>query len=464
MSPAPRWPDAIVIGGSVAGLLAARVLSEFFERVTILDRDDLAHGPMPRKGVPQGPQAHVILTRSYEAIQELFPGLVDELVAEGASVYDSGTQMAAMLNGCWLKPGKCDLDIVDCTRPFYEAKIRERVRGLPNVTLLARKAVRSLTTDQRGAIAGVQSEDLVTGEKGRFDGDLVIDASGRGTHAPSWLEALGYGIPTTNEVRVDLGYASALYQPGPSFQPRARLHVIYPDPPTSWRGAALHPVEGGTWQLSLWGMFGDHPPLDDGGFVEFARTLASREVHDFLRDARRVTDFKRMGVPANRWHRYDRMRRFPRNFLSIGDAVGSVNPIYGQGMTKAAIHAMHLRDLLREGPSPAKVAERMRRDIPALVEKQAWMTTVYGDLVYPQAVGSRPADFRFVTWYTRCVAELASTDLEARKTYHRALVFKSGMYSLFRPRITAKVIGYAARRPFVPRERRVNTGPMPVFE
>jgi hypothetical protein len=119
-----RWGHAIVIGGSIAGLLAARVLSEFFEYVTVLDRDDIEDVPQPRKGVPQGHQIHAILTRSYEMLLELFPGLPEEIVAEGGSVYDSGTQMAAILNGCWAKPGKCDLNYIDCTRPFYEAKIR----------------------------------------------------------------------------------------------------------------------------------------------------------------------------------------------------------------------------------------------------------------------------------------------------------------------------------------------------
>ena len=115
-----------------------------------------------------------------------------------------------------------------------------------------------------------------------------------------------------------------------------------------------------------------------------------------------MTEFKKLGVPVNRWYRYDKMMRFPQNFFSMGDAVSSVNPIYGQGMTKAAIHAMHLRKLLHTAHSPGWIAERMRKGIPGLIEKQAWMTTVYGDLVYPQAIGARPADFRFVTWYTRC--------------------------------------------------------------
>jgi 2-polyprenyl-6-methoxyphenol hydroxylase-like FAD-dependent oxidoreductase len=466
MPPGLRLDHAVVIGGSVAGLLAARVLSEYCERVTLLDRDELDDTLDPRKGVPQAPQTHVVLTKSYEALQELFPGLVDELVAEGASVYDSGVHMAAKLNGCWVKPGKCDLFYVDCTRRFYEASIRKRVSALPNVTILARTAVRAVTADATGAVTGVECQDVGRGSRSKLAAELIVDAAGRASHAPRWLEALGYGLPVTEEVKIDLGYVGALYQPppAPAFAPRAKLHVIYPDPPSSWRGGLLHPVEGGVWQLSQWGLFGDHPPLDDAGFAAYSQTLASPEISSFLRHARRVSEFRRMGVPVNRWQRYDRMRRFPRSFFSIGDAVSSVNPIYGQGMTKAAIHAMHLRKLLRSSQSAAAVAERMRRDLPALVEKQAWMTTVYGDLVYPQAVGRRPADFRFVTWYTRCIAELGSTHLDVRKSYQRALTLHGGMYSLFRPSVFAKAMAYAARRPFVPLEQRVNTGPMPVAD
>lgn len=454
---------ALVIGGSVAGLFAARVLSEHFERVTILDRDEVSDTAFPRKGVPQAPQTHVILTPSYGAVQELFPGLIEELETEGASVYDSGLHMAAILNGCWVKPGKCDLHYVDCTRSFYEKKIRSRVLKSANVTFLAGKVVRSLTAD-KGTVTGVDCEDVGTGDRARLEADLVVDASGRASHAPRWLEALGFGPPATEEVKIDLAYVGALYEPAPSFEPRAKLHVIYPDPPRSWHGGLLHPVEGGIWQLSQWGLFGDHPPLEDVGFLAFSRTLASQEIHTFLRESRRIDEFRKIAVPANRWHRYDRMRRFPRNFCSVGDAVSSVNPIYGQGMTKAAIHALHLRKLLAKRRSVSDMAEQMRRDIPALVERQAWMTTVYGDLVYPQAAGRRPRDFRFVTWYTRCIAELASTDLEVRKYYQRALILQAGMYSLFRPNIFAKAMAYGARRPFVPLDRRANTASMPVMD
>lgn len=464
MGQPPGRTHAIVIGGSIAGLFAARVLSEFFDRVTILDRDELEDAPVQRKGVPQGPQIHAILTPSYEAVKELFPGLLDELLADGASAYDSGTGMVVKLNGCWIKPGRCDLYQIDCTRPFYEAKIRSRVRSLSNVVLLPRKTVRALIPGERGAIVGVECEDLGINEHCRIDGDFVVDASGRATHAPRWLDALGYGLPATDEVKVDMTYVGALYRPAPDFRPRAKMHVIHPNPPAGWHGGSLQPVEGGMWRVSQWGMFGDRPVLDDASFLEFSQTLASKEIHAFLCDAQRVSDLKSMGVPASQWHRYDRMKRFPPNFCSIGDAVSSVNPIYGQGMTKAAIHAMHLRELFRDGLATARIAERMRQDLPAVVEKLAWMITVYGDLVYPQAVGRRPADFRFVTWYTRCIAELASTDLGARKAYQSAVYLMGGMYSLFRPNTFLKVLAYAARRPFVPLERRVNTGPMPQFD
>ncbi|MCC6193097.1 MAG: FAD-dependent monooxygenase [Burkholderiales bacterium] len=455
---------AIVIGGSIAGLLAARVLSEAFERVTIVDRDELDDAPTPRKGVPQSPQVHAILTRSYEAITELFPGLAEELLAQGASIYDSGTGMAAHLNGCWMLRDRCDLTYIDCTRPLYEAKLRSRTRRLPNVAFVPRATVRTPVCDEAGTVVGVEAEDAATGAISRLEADLVVDASGRATHAPRWLAALGYGAPETEEVRVDLAYVGAMYRRAPSFQARANMYVIYPNPPTSWRGAILQRVEAGQWKLSQWGMFGDSPALDDASFLVFSQTLTSPEITDFLRESERLSEFKRMGVPTNRWHRYDRMQRFPANFFCVGDAVSSVNPIYGQGMTKAAIHAMHLRTLLREGLPTPQVAERMRQGIPALVERQAWMTTVYGDLVFPQAAGRRPADFRFVTWYTRCIGELASTDLAARRAYQAALTLRDGPYALFRPRLFAKALAYAARRRFVPFERRVNAGSMPTVD
>ena len=146
--------------------------------------------------------------------------------------------MAAILNGCWLKPGKCDLNQIGCTRPFYENRIRSRVLKLPNVELLPRTLVKSLTV-RDGVVASVECEASGTSETKQLTADLVVDASGRASHAPRWLEALGYGLPTTEEVRIELGYAGALYQAGPAFQPRAALYIIYPDPPKAWRGAGL---------------------------------------------------------------------------------------------------------------------------------------------------------------------------------------------------------------------------------
>ena len=359
------------------------------------------------------------------------------------------------------------LTYIAATRPYYELKIRRRIQALPNVTVHTGRLVQSLAPSSNGGIAGVETEDVATGERQRIDGDLVVDASGRATKSPRWLEALGFGVTPVEEVEVDLAYVGALYEASPGFRPTACTYVIYPDAPRTWRGGLLQPVEGHRWKVTQWGMFGDRAPLEDNGFIEFSRSLVSGELHDFLREARRVTDFKAMKIPKNRWHRYDRMPRFPQNYCIVGDAVSSLNPIYGQGMTKAAIHAIHLRKLLQAHagqPSPAEVATRLRLELPAAVERQAWMTTVYGDLVYPQAKGRRPPDFRFVTWYTRCVGELASIDIAARHAYQRALCFEDGMYTFFRPQIFAKVLAHAVRRRFIPRDKLVNIGPMPLVE
>src|SRR6266581_3325945 len=214
----PQWEHAIVIGGGIAGLLAARVLSESFRRVSVLERDPLTDDSEPRKGVPQGHQIHAILTPSYEVIQELFPGLADEMAAEGATLYESGIGIAMMLNGCWAKPVACGLTYIACTRPFYEAKIRNRVRTLRNVTLYAQQRVDSLIAGGNGEVAGVLVENLITGVRERIDGDLVVDASGRATKTPRWLEALGFESPPVEEVEIGLRYVGAIYEAPPNFR------------------------------------------------------------------------------------------------------------------------------------------------------------------------------------------------------------------------------------------------------
>src|SRR5262245_51079330 len=208
---------AVVIGGSMAGLLAARVLADSFEKVTILERDRYPDGPQPRKGVPQARHLHALLLRGQQILEDLFPGLCDELREAGAQEMDTAADLAWLTPAGWSVRFPSGLDAMAFSRDLLDWWVRRRVAALPPVHIMQDVEVTGLLPNAIGTgVAGV-----LTRQRGRSDGecadnqpvlaDLVVDASGRSSRAPEWLEALGYARPEESTVNAFLGYASRFY-------------------------------------------------------------------------------------------------------------------------------------------------------------------------------------------------------------------------------------------------------------
>ncbi|HYO51423.1 FAD-dependent oxidoreductase, partial [Archangium sp.] len=203
--------QAIVIGGSIAGLLSARVLSEHFEKVIILEREPLPEGPEARKSTPQGRHIHALLEAGLNALDGLFPGMVQEMVGEGADLIDMARDAAWLQSGSWKARYEGGPQTILVSRPFLEWKVRGRVTALPNVELWQGCGVEELLTDaSRTRVTGVK----VKGPRGEqnIEGALVVDTSGQGSRAPHWLETLGYGRPEEELVGIDLRYTSRFYE------------------------------------------------------------------------------------------------------------------------------------------------------------------------------------------------------------------------------------------------------------
>jgi len=348
-----RRGHAIVIGASMAGLLATRVLADGFRRVTLIERDALPDGPALRKGVPQGGHAHGLLARGLQALTRLFPDLLPDLEAGGA-LHEDFSAIAFHQAGVWKRRCRAGIDGVMVTRPFLEWHVRRRLTALPNVTVLDRHRVTSLgVSSEERRVAGVTALSAC-GDAMALEADLVVDAAGRGSRSPAMLQTLGLGAPQESAVGVDLAYATRLYRrrgfPGPW-----KGLLVMPTPPRGRRMGVLLAVEGDRWICTLGGWHGDHAPADDAGYLAFARSLPVPDLHDVIAASEPLTPVATYRFPASLRRHYERMA-LPAGFAVMGDALCSFNPVYGQGMTVAAAQAEALETWLREGPAVTTAA------------------------------------------------------------------------------------------------------------
>jgi 2-polyprenyl-6-methoxyphenol hydroxylase-like FAD-dependent oxidoreductase len=429
---------AVVIGASMGGLLAARALVDHYDRVTVLDRDALPEQRAPRKGVPQGRHAHGLLARGREVLDQLFPGLSDELVAEGAVHGDIVDECLWYNHGCYLRNTQSALVGLLVSRPMLEEWVRRRLCSLANVRLREQCDVADLEFDQApGRVTGVRAQTRSGGESREetIKADFVVDASGRGSRSPTWLEALGYSKPSEQNIDVDIGYKTRQYRRRPEHMGGKKAAIIAACAP-KWRFGALLAQEGDRWIVTMGGYLGDEAPADEAGFIDFARSLPTPEIYNVLRDAEPLSAFAPYHFRASLRRRYEQLSRFPGGFLVYGDALCSFNPIYGQGMTVACLEALALRECLTSSAEGA--AHRFFRAASKLIDTP-WQIAVGSDLQHPEVKGVRPAQVRFFNWYIAKLYRAAQRDLVLSQTFLQVANLNQPPTALLHPRIALRV-------------------------
>ena len=431
---------ALVIGGSIGGLLTARVLSDHFTRVTILERDAVSPQPESRKGQPQTRHLHGLLATGLEIMTRYFPDLPQALRDGGAIMNDFAESMNWYSYGGYRKPFHMGVSATTMSRPFLESLIRARVLALPNVTLMDNAAVKHLlTTPDRQRITGVEVEQRENGQAASLMADLIVDASGRGSRSPQWLEALGYAAPPVSEVKVDVGYATRLFRRDPA-DPRGRTWtLITPEAPKETRFGAIFPIEGDRWIVSLGGWAGDHAPTDPDAFLAFARSFPVPDIYEIICRAEPLSDIIAHKFSLSLRRHYEKLTRFPKGYLVLGDAISSFNPTYGQGMTSAALQTVELDNLLAKGSSLDNLAPAFFKQAAKVIDTP-WQLAVGEDFRFPTTIGPKPAGTDLINQYVAKVHRATLHDEVVGLAFLKVMNLMAPPPSLFHPRILWRVL------------------------
>lgn len=426
--------EAVVIGGSMAGLLTARILADSYSTVTVIERDRTPAEPFARRSVPQGRHVHLLLEAGRATFEDLFPGFGEEFARRGGVILDGSRDVLHHQEGDFLADGMRQLPLYFATRPLLEHIVRERVVDLEAVTFRSRCQWTDYLVDpSETAVTGV-AVTTATGDTAALKADLVVDATGRTSRTPTWLRTHGYDPPETDEVRVEMAYSTARIE-----RPANDRQMLLAAPsPESSRGGSTFPVENGGRLVTLFGLHGDHPPTDREGLIEFASTLPVPHFERLLTTRMwHSEEIAQYPFPTSIRRRYEDLKRFPERLLVVGDALASFNPIYGQGMSVAALEALVLHHALANG-QPEDLARRFFEKAEDIVDV-AWTLSVGGDFAFPQTEGPKPRGTDLTNRYISRLLRESHEDQVLREAFIKVLMMEQPPTTLFSPRILWRV-------------------------
>jgi 2-polyprenyl-6-methoxyphenol hydroxylase-like FAD-dependent oxidoreductase len=413
--------QAVVVGAGMAGLTAARSLANFFERIIVLENDALPKEPGYRPGTPQCGQIHVLLAGGLKALDRLFPDFKEGLARAGAVPLRMGYDYRLERPGYDPFPQR-DLGILvySMTRPLLEFTVRQRLGESRNVEVRERCVAQEfIPAPGNKAIAAVRYQNS-GGTTEILPADLVIDSSGHGRLTLALLHSIGLPLPEETTIGVDMGYATALFDISEVDLPDWKGVFTFPDYPRNNRAALVLLVEGNRWIVSFAGRYDDKPPADCDAFLMYARQLRTPTVYKAIRQARRPSEIVRFGFKASRWRHFEHLEKFPTGLLPFGDAICRFNPVYGQGMSVAALEADVLNGLLavqsRESDGLATLAPAFFAEAEKLIETP-WSMAAIPDFIDSRTEGQRPADFEEIIKFFAALLRLAAQDAAVHKLY-----------------------------------------------
>ncbi|WP_433796183.1 NAD(P)/FAD-dependent oxidoreductase [Actinoplanes sp. CA-252034] len=358
------------------------------------------------------------------------------MVADGSAVGDASNDVRWIINGKRLVQTESGLVCLTASRPFFESHIRDRVLALPNVELSELTDISRLEVSEDGKHVG----GVWVFPEGRHEtllpADLVVDASGRGSRAPVWLEDLGYGRVQEEKHKIGMGYATRYYRiPEEAFEGNISVNTVAS--PAVPRGCICQKIDGGRAIVTAYGILGDHPPTDPAGYLDFIKSLAAPDIYEILQTAEPLNDPVAYKFPTNQRRHYELMTDFPTGFLVIGDAVASFNPSYAQGMTVSALDSIVLRKHVAGGGPVDPIA--YFKDLSTDAIDGCWDMAVSSDLNFPGVEGERTPEIVETHEFISKVQDAAARDAEVSRAFQRVIGLADHYTVLHEPHLEAKI-------------------------
>lgn len=410
---------AIVIGGSIAGLVAAKVLSKHYKKVTIIERDSQNLSNLsnnPRRYAPQGNHLHALLKKGEIVLEELFPGICQDLQDSGSIRTCFGADVKWFHFGDWkIRLPRQEANNLQClfqSRPLLESHVRHRVSQLKNVEFLYETSVTGFIMDtNKYRINGVNIKSSLNAKANQLIGNLIIDASGCGSHTPNWLRALGFNSPEEDRVELNLAYSTRSYRLPEDANRDWQAILVYNHPPHSKCIAGLYPVEGNRWLVTLGGYDEQTPPKDDASFMEFIRKLPNPAIYEALKDAEPLSEIQHYKFPKQRWRRYDKLKVLPDGLVVIGDALARFDPVFGQGMSVASESGLILEKMVKQAFAKGNYelvgfSKRFHRKVAKLINS-SWLITLVERYRYSSKETKKPLHIKILQLYTEKIFRLS---------------------------------------------------------
>ncbi|MDE1842360.1 MAG: FAD-dependent monooxygenase [Thaumarchaeota archaeon] len=430
---------ALVIGGSIAGMVSAQILAKYFEVVTIIEKDDIKSSDV-RNGTPQANHIHTLLVKGKQILSEIFPELEKDMMKSGALGLDYILNGQYFVDGYWTPRFASGLDSYFSSRTLLESTIRIQVEKNAKIQFM-NGLVTSLVTDNNKHVSVKIKSGKDFSSEQILHGNIIVDASGRNSKTPEWLQDIGYAKPEETHVDSNIGYATRCYKIPKEYQDVKEFIVILNHPPYQPKMGGILPIEGKRWKVTMYSIGQDLPTTDEKEFLEFARTLADQKVYNMIKNAEPESEIHGYRVKGSRVIHYERVKTWPENYIVIGDAVCTFNPFYGQGMTVSVLGCKLLDEFLNKNLSSR---ENLTLEFQKELYKKnsyPWLLATGEDFRWPTTKGQRPnALARMTQAYADSILYLSPHSKFAAKSFQEMMQMTRSPLVLFHPKLMVQLL------------------------